>query len=641
MERSPGNKAAESLHQLTSEALVCIKNNDNHRAKMLLLEILQLRDSDPLAWYYLGVTHLRFDAYADAEHCLRRAITLNDSLDLAHYWLGVALANQDRATDALASFRATVLRNPAHHDAWIRAARLLGETGDFAEAERCARKATEARPASAEAHALLGEMLDYAGRFSEAHAAYSRGLTLDSANLKAALGHYLSLPVAYRDSAHLIEARKCYQEGLQTLAGSVERFKPKLRANDLLWSNFYLAYQGMDDRGLQAEFATFYRNLLGHVIPQFMHPPPSRPVSGRRIRVGYLSHFLHNHAVSFYFRSWIERADRDAFEVFVYHLDPVTDAVSSTVANTCEHYRPVGGSLSRVAQTVRDDALDVLVYPEIGMYPRHHWLAALRLAPIQCAAWGHPVTTGLSSIDYFLSADATEPPGAEAHYTERLVRLPGMGVCVQAPDRPPSATRAEFGLPEDRHVYLCAQSLFKVHPEMDEILAKVATRDPRALIVLFEDGRPHVDAAFRNRIEGVFAKHGLDPAFFLRIQRRFGYDEFLRFLTTADVILDTPHWSGGRTSFDVMACGLPVVTLAGSFSRGRQTAGMLRIAGLGDLIARDADDYVERAIRIGSDRERRERLGKALIASLPIVCGGAEVIRGLESFFRVAVGAKT
>jgi CRISPR-associated protein Csy1 len=243
------------------------------------------------------------------------------------------------------------------------------------------------------------------------------------------------------------------------------------------------------------------------------------------------------------------------------------------------------------------------------------------------------VTTGLSSIDYFLSADATEPPGAEAHYTERLVRLPGMGVCVQAPDRPANATRAEFSLPEDRHVYLCAQSLFKVHPDMDALLAKVAVRDPRALIVLFEDGRPQVDTAFRNRIEGVFAKHDLDPAFFLHIQRRCGYIEFLRFLTVADVMLDTPHWSGGRTSFDVMACGLAVVTLPGSFSRGRQTSGMLRLAGLDELIARDVDDYVERAVRIGSDRELRERLRSALIASVPAVCG-AGAIRGLESFYR-------
>lgn len=641
MERPPGNTAAESLRQLTGEALVCIRNNDSRRAKALLLEILQRGDSDPLAWYYLGVTHLRLDESSDAERCLRRSIALNDTLDLAHYWLGVALANQGRSADALASFRATVLRNPAHYDAWTRAARLLGETGNFAEAERCARKAAEARPASAEAHALLGEMLDYAGRFDEAMASYSRGLTLDSSNLKAALGHYLSLPVVYRDGAHLIEARNGYADGLKTLAAGVERFKPALRANDLLWSNFYLAYQGMDDRDLQAEFASFYRTLVAHAMPQFMHLPPARPVSGRRIRVGYLSHFLHSHTVSFYFRSWIEQADRDGFEAFVYHLDPITDAVSSGIANACEHYRPVGGSLSRVAQTVRDDALDILVYPEIGMHPRHLWLAALRLAPVQCAAWGHPVTTGLSSIDYFLSADATEPPGAEAHYSEQLVRLPGMGVCVQAPGRPASATRAEFGLPDDRHVYLCAQSLFKVHPDVDVLLAKVAARDPRALVVLFEDGRPQVDAAFRNRIEGVFAKRGLDPAFFLRIQGRSGYDAFLRLLTVADVMLDTPHWSGGRTSFDVMACGLPVVTLPGAFSRGRQTSGMLRLAGLTELVAHDTDDYVERAVRIGSDRNLRERLGKALIASLPAVSSGAEVMPGLESFFRLATGAKS
>ena len=95
---------------------------------------------------------------------------------------------------------------------------------------------------------------------------------------------------------------------------------------------------------------------------------------------------------------------------------------------------------------IRNDRLHLLIFTDIGMAPETTMLAALRLAPAQCATWGHPTTSGLSTVDYFLSSEWMEPADAQQHYSERLVLFPGIGISVDKP-APPKALmprRCEF-----------------------------------------------------------------------------------------------------------------------------------------------------------------------------------------------------
>jgi predicted O-linked N-acetylglucosamine transferase (SPINDLY family) len=128
--------------------------------------------------------------------------------------------------------------------------------------------------------------------------------------------------------------------------------------------------------------------------------------------------------------------------------------------------------------------LDVLFYPEVGMDPLTYTLAFSRLAPVQCATWGHPVTTGLPAIDYFLSSVDLETEEADGHYTEKLVRLPRLGVCYERPPMPAPAERTSLGLPERGHLYACPQSPFKFHPDFDAILGGIPAPRPEGVLVL-------------------------------------------------------------------------------------------------------------------------------------------------------------
>lgn len=622
---------------MKARALAFLEKNRNQEARAAFEEMLRVDRNDAEAWYYLGIIEARFGAYARAEEHLARAVALRPPFEQAWHWLGNIQTYQGKAAAAAQSYERQLQLNPGNLAAWSKLGRAQLDLGRHGEAQRCFQRALQLKPDYAEAHASLGQILNYLGRPEEAARHFQRACELDPASPRAAIGFHLALPMIYRDLDHLRAARARYSAGLEALRARLDSYLHRRGLiAELDWSsNFYLAYQGLDDRELQIRYAEFFRALAAQALPQFMQPVSPRPARDGRIRVGYASHYFREHTVSYYFNGWITGADRGQFETFVYHLDPVTDTVSAGLASRCDHYRPLSGLIPAMAQAIKQDALDILVYPEIGMHPKHTWLAALRLAPVQCAAWGHPVTTGLASVDYFLSADATEPADAATHYSEKLVRLSGIGICAAPMSAPASATRADFGLPEERTLYLCSQSLFKLHPDMDDLLAAVVERDPRGLILLFEDAKPGLTGLFRARLENAFAARGAALDSRVRFLPRMTHADYLRLSRLCDLMLDSPHWSGGRTSLDALAGGLPVVTLPGRFSRGRQTFGMLRELDLPELVATDRDDYVARAVALGEDRERRQRLSRAILERVRgTIFDNIRPVRSLEDFFR-------
>jgi predicted O-linked N-acetylglucosamine transferase (SPINDLY family) len=624
------------------QALAFLKDNRNTEARAAFAEIVKAHPRDAEAWYYLGIVEARLGAYEQAAQCLREATARQPGFGQAWHWLGNVLSYAGKAPESARAYEQFAQLAPGNAMAWNKFGRACVEMSDYTRAEQCFRRAAQAQPDSAEAYASLGQLCGYHGRPDEAADFYRRALALDPASPRAAIGAFLTLPVIYRDADHLRAARAAYRQGLEELNARLEVFRQrKGLIAELDWSNnFYLAYQGEDDRELQAMYGAFFRELAAVALPQFMSPLPPSSAKGRRIRVGYVSHYFSEHTVSYYFNGWIAHADRDRFETFVYHVDPRPDGVSQALASACDHYRPLAGLIPAMAQAIRRDDLDVLVYPEIGMYPKHLWLAALRLAPVQCAAWGHPVTTGLASMDYYLSSAATEPPEAASHYTETLACLDGIGICSAPAAVPPDGTREQFGLPVDRTLYLCSQSLFKVHVEMDALLAQVAAGDPSGLILFFEDTKPDFTRAFRERVERRFSARGLSLERQVRFLPRRGHADYLRLSRLCDLMLDTLHWSGGRTSLDALACGLPIVTLPGRFSRGRQTGGMLRELGLEELVATDAEDYVRLAVELGRDRDRRRRLSETILRCAPgVIFDNLGPVRSLEQFFRDAVSS--
>lgn len=574
-----------------------------------------------------GWRSLRAGRLQDAEMKFRDALARHQGHPAAVCGMGriaLAVGRHDLAIAYLAPYCEAVPTDDEAQMALVQAlqAALAATPGDPALNER------------------LGDVLANAGDAGAARDAYVAALLADPARLRPRWLANRILPRVYGSAAEIELWRRRFADGIGALAGGIDPASPEALAGLQLRSNFELPYQGRDDKAAQALWGGFAARVMAAHHPELAQRPPARPLAGRpdgRLRVGYASAYFHSHTITLLFNGWLRHADRERFKIHLYLIGSVRDASTEVLRRQAEVVRDLDVAVATSARAIRDDALDVLVYPDLGMDNRSLALAALPLAPVQCVSWGHPVTTGLPTMDWFLTSDLMEPEGGEAHYTERLERLPRLSIAY-APAAPAAGKdRAALGLPEDAVVYLCCQAQQKYLPMHDAVFPAIAKSVPAARFVFIRHRSMHsVNRQFEARLAAAFRAAGLDPARHLVFLPWQPWRDFLQLNAVSDAFLDSVGWSGGNTTLEALSQGLPPVTLPTAFMRGRHTYAMLRLLGLDELIARDADDYVRIAVRLGTDPAWRRTVRERIAAGRGRLYDDVEAVRALEAFYRRA-----
>lgn len=431
--------------------------------------------------------------------------------------------------------------------------------------------------------------------------------------LRLALEGALGLPAVPGSSAELAAARARFDIGLDTLdeqwPDAALRALPK-SLEHLAYAPFFLAYHGCDERARMARYGA----LIERAAQALGYPRLARTPPRRKPRVLLLSSFWRRSTIGAYFGAWIAPLRAAGFETIVAQLGPEHDDVTQALGRAADRYRLLSGSVDQSLAELRGLNADLAIYPEIGMDGRIAALAAVGVAARQLCAFGHPITTGLARIDGYLSAAAIEPENACEHYCEPLLQLPGLAARFAEPPPPAPLTRAELGLPVDARLVLCPQSSFKLHPDFDATLAQIAGRDPRAVVVLFEGQRLALTTALKQRLERAYSQYGADPQRQLHWLQPMPREHYLAVNQACDVMVDTVGFSGGNTAYDALSVGLPIVAVEGALMRGRQSAAMLRLLELPELIV-GADQQAERAVEIAQNQELRQSLSRRIIAA--------------------------
>ena len=517
--------------------------------------------------------------------------------------------------------------------------RALRQAGRDEQVFGIAEAQQETMPASAWLE--WGEALMDANRDEEAAAVFARADARFD-NWQFRLRPCTGFPAVPRDASVVDRANARMQATLDAL----ERMPssgdlPELTSiADALTPNFYLPYQVDDESGL-FRLATLTADVVRRELPRFSASSlaPAADVARRRIRIGYVASSVRFQTIIGYFINWFRLADRTRFELHLFPLEDSRDALTGFIEQDFDIVHPAATTRGQAAERISAACIDVLVYLEVGMSPLAYALSALRLAPVQCLAAGHPVSSGMDSIDYFLSPASMEPAGAQAHYRERLELLPGVGICMPARRDPaPGKTRADFDLDPDTVVFTSPQSLWKYRPGDEHVYARVLAGTDNAIMLFVEEGMPARARAFASRLRAACEAHGVDFDTRVRIPSRKGYADYLALLGLCDVFLDSFHWSGGVTTFDALALGVPVVTLPGTRMRGRQSYGMLKELRIEDTIAYDVDDYVRIACALGRDPDWRKDLSSRILAAHPRLFDDRRPVDALESFFLRCAG---
>ncbi|MBL8310388.1 MAG: tetratricopeptide repeat protein [Burkholderiales bacterium] len=613
-----------------------------------------------------GLLRQRHD-YGAADAAFAAAMQADPALIDARYNRALTAMQRGDLGPARALLQDCLKRAPDHDGARATLVDVLNDLGERGEALTLARASAKRLPKSLAICNALGQMEDAAGNVDAARAAYRAGLAVDAGNATltmnlAALESENANPDAARavfDSALAVRehaglrlrqatllpsipaseaaidhARAAFVTALRDVAASGLRLDDPV--NDFGDTPFYLSYHGRsDDRDVLAVLASTLRQCAPELVytAPHVHTGPNAVAAlraGKR-RIGVCSSFLFNHSVGRAMHAILAGIPRDEFDVHLFLLPPFRDdaLARQMQAQSTVHRLPF--DLHAAREIIAGVQPDLLLYPEIGMEALTYFLAHARLAPVQWNTLGHPCTSGLPTIDAYVSYAVLEPPGSEAHYSERLLRLDGLpfpdypaeGITLP----PPAAiarTRQSLRVPVEPPLLICPQSLFKLMPAFDDVLRQILDANPSAHLLLPEPTQSGQMAAIQARFANTLGAAASRVRFFGRRSRT----EFIELIAACDVLLDPFPVGGGISTWDALAAGTPVVTCPGDHLRSRFAAAALVAAGASEVIASSVADYVRLVRDLLTDKALAYRLRERIATAAPAIYADRTAVEG-------------
>jgi protein O-GlcNAc transferase len=565
-----------------------------------------------------------------------QALELKPDYAEVHNNLGLVFHDQGRLGAAVTHFEHALAVKPDYPEAYINLGIVLQDQGRLDEAMSHFERALTLRPDFAVALYNLAVLLQQQGRVDEAALRHRQVLSASPnyADAKFALC-MAQLPIVYEDVGEIAERRAAYEGQLKELCQDLARPEAASSLAKGVGSNqpFFLAYQGQNDRDLQALYGSAVCKVMSERYPAPALALPPRP--GELVRVGIVSEYFRNHSVwKLNIGGWLRQLDRRKFRVFGYHTGRRRDTVTTEAQSVCSRF--VQGPLppDRWREAILTDMPHILIYPEVGMGPVSAQLAAQRLAPTQCNFAGHPETSGYPTLDYFLSSELMEPPDGQEHYTERLIRLPNMATYYEpVVPRQVANESVQFEWASTVPIFWCGQSLFKYLPQFDAVFPRIAQEvgGCRFIFIEFPTG-DYVTELFRRRLDRAFAAFGLRASDFVIVLPRLSEDQFGATIARCDIGLDSIGWTGNNSTLEALVHDLPIVTKTGTFMRGRHTMAILQMMGVTDTITDTVDDYVCTAVRLARDVSWRMALRKRIAESKSRLYRDDSFISALEDF---------
>jgi protein O-GlcNAc transferase len=687
---------------LNNLGTVHLRNRELEVAREHFERAVKLQPNSTSALTNLGTVLRELGRPREALAPLRRAQSGDPKSAIVCNLLGACLLDTGDARGAAEVFEAATIAEPENADGWGNLAVALNSAGEHDRAQECAVKAVTMRPQSSAAvaalaavefekgqletaiatyrkaialpdpsvqtHCAFANALWTSGRCEEALEQLRHALTIDGNNAVALWKLAMSQCRTYFDAeADIEKSRHAFSECLGDLQTWFHA-KRRPEAYEAVGTTqpFFIAYQPFNNRDLLSRYGKVCSEWMASMS---LDSPEAKSTHSQnrgepiatssKIRVGIASAHIRDHSVwNAITKGWVRHLDKNRFEVRIYQLGRTSDQETVRARSDVDHFEDRPKNLQAWVKTIREANLDVLIYPEIGMDALTTQLASLRLAPVQAATWGHPETTGLPTMDYYLSADGLEPVNAQEYYSERLVRLPNLGVCAEP--LTPSITIPELGplgLPDGEPLLLCPGTPFKYSPMHDQIWVRIAKGlrggsgkrgwariagrlrgGTRGRLVFFRSGNESMDKLLAQRLRRSFDNEQVDFDSHVCLIPYLDRSRFFGLMQHAALMLDTVGFSGFNNALQAIEAGLPVLAREGDFMRGRLASGIMRRMDLPGLVASTNEDFIQTAIRLALDASACGELRVQIAERRGILFHDVEPVRALERWLIEAAG---
>jgi protein O-GlcNAc transferase len=620
------------------QATQCFEEGRFDDAAGICRRLLERDPAHPPALHLLGLDALRREEPDSALSLIGAATKAAPGVGLYHFNLANALRALGRADDAADSYARAVELEPGRFAAWFNLGQLQAECRRPGQAIAAFRQALRIEPGNAAARlGLAAALVDGAQDDAQGLAANAEALALlesewqrspDPSRARFVVAVALARCERWTEAAaHLkavVQAHPTAKEARNQLANCYNRLGRAVDAIREYRETYRLAPQfeqaltgvlgtlnyvpdASPEEVLEAH-REWAATVASRHYPTAPHFPNARTVD-RRLRVGYVSPDLRRHPVGAMFAPVLECHDPSHVETFCYYNYPRGDRVTDRLRSAAHHWRQIADlDDGAIEEQIRDDRIDILV--DLAGHTRDTRLPvfARKPAPVQVSWLGYFNTTGLATMDYFVTDPVSSPPGQERYFVETLVRLPATRFCYEAPEFMPPVNP----LPALRNGYItfgCLNSIGKVHKGVLTLWARILDALPDARLLLQASALS--DPVFRADFRQAAAAQGI-PVDRLELRRFVPVDRAAWTYHDIDIALDPFPFCGGMTSLDALWMGVPVVTLPQTMIAGRQTASMLANLGLSELIAPDADGYVDTAVGLAGNVDRLSSLRAGL-----------------------------
>ncbi len=529
-------------------------------ADKLAQKILKNQPGHTDALYLSGFIAFKRGQFDSSIQQLEHAISHNQN-DAGYFFaLALSLNAVGRSEESLAACERAIQLNPQFTDAHIHRGTVSTHLGHLGDAEKSLRLAVELNPDIALTHEALASVLNLQGRLDEAEQSLRRTLELQP-----------DFAMAHSNLLFLLAAR--------AQLSPAELLKEQRR-----WDEVH----GLEGR---------------------VHQLPVRAVearTGRRLRIGYVSPDLRTHAVSRFFEPLLAAHDHTRFEIFCYasHENRLSDTTTERLRKLSEHWRSVADEIdSELARIICEDGIDILV--DLAGHTGGNRLKAFtyRPAPVQATYLGGLAASGLEAMDYWITDEVLHPPETQEQTLESIYRLPRCSFCYQPSAEAPGVSPCPNI--DDQVVFGSFHHLSKLGPGLITTWSRLLHQLPNSRLFLMDKSLG--DSKTRQRLIEQFRQKDI-PVNRLSINTGLPYHEYLTAYSQIDIVLDAFPRTGGTTTAEALWMGVPVVTLAGQGYAGRISASKLAALGLEDLVAHSREDYIDKAVSLARDPDRRVAL---------------------------------
>jgi len=581
-------------------------------AEKKAITLLQKFPDNFILYNMLGVISASQKKYNEAIEYFKKTIQINPNSAQAYYNLGKVLSAIEQYRESISNYAQAIKIKPNYADAYYNLGNVFRTLNDFQKAIDCYEKTIEINYDYPDAYNKLAILYCDIGKVDDARKRFKELIKLEPDNVIYKINSALLLTPIYKSVKEINLYRSKFLEGIDQL--KKYKYPTNQPANEIELNFYYLAYHNKDNLEIMKKLCKLFRKIIPNI--NYVAKNITNKKNEKKIRIGFISQHLTNHTVGKIFGGLIKNINKEKFDVTIFHtLNTKKGSIKNEIDASANKVVNLKSKIHEQQLQIENENLDIIFYPDIGMSPVTYFLAFSRLAPVQITSWGHSETTGIDTIDYFLSTKLFEGNNGNKRYSEKLICLSQIPTYFEPPQNIGSLKkRSELSLPKKSRLYGCPQALFKLHPDFDRVFSEILKKDNDGYIVLI--GNEGKDKFWSEILKKRWSKNFPILNKKVLFTKRLSLLEFFSLSNCVDVLLIPLHFGGGNTSIEAMMFGTPSITKSGNHLRTNVTAAIYKQMKISNPpIVKSTEEYIKLAIKLAKDRKKnnflREKLKKA------------------------------